>query len=291
MSAEPQRPPQSLSVLPAQAAPRPAWLEAVYPLINVGHALFLSFWSAFCITCAFVAGLVTFRRQLPLAMARWLWAPPLISATGSRLVVEKLPDVDWSKPHIFVMNHQSAIDIPCAFAGLPANLRFVAKHTLKRVPFIGWYMWFTGMIFVNRKDRSQAVQSLRAAGERIRDGANILVYPEGTRSPDGSILPFKKGPFVLAVEARVPIIPVAIDGSGAVLPRTGFRIRPGLIRMKVGEPIPTAHLGADDRDALLRQTRDAIIRLHRELGGKGGDDEAIAETGVEGKRKRAGRAA
>ncbi len=262
---------------------RPVWLEAIYPIINIGHAVFLMTWSMFCISAAFVAGLVTFRRELPLAMARRMWAPPLIAATGSRLVIEKLPDVDWSRPHIFVMNHQSMMDIPCAFAGLPANLRFVAKHTLKPVPFLGWYMAFTGMIFINRSNRKEAVRSLAEAGERIRDGANILAYPEGTRSRDGSILPFKKGPFVLALEAKVPIIPVAIQGSGAVLPRDGFRIRPGVIRMKVGEPIETAHLTAADRDDLLRRTRDAIIRLHVEIGGKGGDDDAIAAAGVEGR--------
>ncbi len=260
-----------------------AWPEALYPLINAGQALFLAFWSAFCITSAFIAGLLTMRRELPLAMARWLWAPPLIRGTGSRIALEPLPDVDWSRPHIFVMNHQSMFDIPCAFAALPANLRFVAKHSLRHVPFIGWYMAFTGMIFVNRRNRQEAVRSLHLAGQRIREGANILAYPEGTRSHDGSILPFKKGPFVLAIEAGVPIIPVAIEGSGDVLPRDGFRIRPRVVRMKVGQPIETAGLKSKDRDELLRRTRDAIIALHLEIGGKGGDDNAIAETGEEGR--------
>lgn len=273
-----------LAALPAPAtAARPAWLEAVFPAINVLQALFLAFWSAFCITSAFLVGLITFRRQLPLAMARTMWAPPLIAMCGSRLAVEPLPEVDWSKPHIFLMNHQSMSDIACAFAGIPANLRFVAKHTLGKVPFIGWYMRFTGMILINRSNRAEAVRSLRKAGERIRDGANIIAYPEGTRSADGSILPFKKGPFMLALEAKVPIIPVAIEGSGAMLPRDGFRIRPALIRMKIGEPIETAHLKSSDRDELMRTTRDAIIRMHREIGGKGGDAVAIAAAGVEGR--------
>lgn len=300
MSAQPQRRPTpsasaaaagpapiaaapSLQAVRGDSAMRPAWLEGVYPIINLLQAFFLAFWSVVCISAAFIAGLLTFRRTLPLAMARTMWAPPLLTVTGTRFVVEPLPDVDWSKPHIFVMNHQSMIDIPCAFAGLPANLRFVAKHTLKPVPFLGWYMAFTGMIFINRSNRREAVRSLADAGERIRQGSNILAYPEGTRSPDGSILPFKKGPFVLALEAKVPIIPVAIEGSGAVLPRDGFRIRPGVIRMKVGDPIQTADLKPEDRDDLLRRTRDAIIQLHREIGGKGGDDDAIAAAGVEGR--------
>ncbi|MBX5482458.1 MAG: 1-acyl-sn-glycerol-3-phosphate acyltransferase [Myxococcaceae bacterium] len=258
-------------------------MEAIFPLINLLQAIFLGVWSAFCITCAFVAGLVTFRRELPLAMARTMWAPPLIAMTGSRLAVEPLPDIDWSKPHIYLMNHQSMADIACAFAGIPANLRFVAKHTLGKVPFIGWYMKFTGMILINRSNRAAAVRSLHKAGERIREGANIIAYPEGTRSADGTILPFKKGPFMLALEAKVPIVPVAIEGSGRMLPRDGFRIRPTLIRMKIGEPIETAHLTPADRDDLMRRTRDIIIRMHREIGGRGGDDVAIAPAGVEGR--------
>lgn len=271
-----------LAVVPSQAR-RPAWLEALFPLLNALQLSFFGLWSVVCISLAFVAGVLTFRRELPLAMARRMWAPPLIWMTGSRLAVEKLPDVDWSKPHIFVMNHQSMADIPAAFMGLPANLRFVAKHTLKYAPFIGWYMWFTGMIFVNRSNRKQAVASLAKAGERIREGSNILAYPEGTRSPDGTIRAFKKGPFVLAIEAGVPIIPLAVEGTRQMLPVGNLKMRPALIRMKVGEPIPTAGLSEADRESLLRRTRDAIIQLHREIGGQGGDDDAVAAVGVEGK--------
>src|SRR5206468_1178744 len=84
----------------------------------------------------------------------------------------------------------------------PSNLRFVAKRILKYVPFLGWYMWLTGMIFVNRSNKTQAVRSLRSAGDRIRAGASMIAFPEGTRSRDGAILPFKKGPFMLALKSR-----------------------------------------------------------------------------------------
>lgn len=254
-----------------------------YLLINALQAVFLAVWSVFWMSSAILVTLVTFSGELALVMARRGYSPGIIRASGTRLKVEPLPEgVDWSKPHIFAMNHESMLDIPIAFAVIPSNLRFVAKHVLKYVPFLGWYMWATGMIFINRSNRREAMQSLAKAGEKIREGRSIIVYPEGTRSRTGKILPFKKGPFVLALEAKVPIIPVAVSGSGKVVPSGGFKIRAGEVRVKVGQPIPTAHRSAAERDELLREVRDAIIQLHRDIGGAGGDDNAVAAAGKEG---------
>jgi 1-acyl-sn-glycerol-3-phosphate acyltransferase len=258
-------------------------MQRLYPLLNVLQALFLVFWSVVWISAALVVLIVTMNPDAPLAMARMFWGPGL--AWGALIDIQRdpLPDVDWDQPHIFVMNHQSMFDIVAAFIAIPVNIRFVAKEVLKYVPFLGWYMWATGMIFVDRSNRTKAVKSLAAAGQRIRDGANILAYPEGTRSTDGRILPFKKGPFVVALQAGVPIIPVAIDGSGRLLPRGGFRLRKGVVRVKFGQPIPTAGLGDDDRDALMHRVRDALIDLHTAIGGAGGDKQAaIAAVGQEG---------
>jgi 1-acyl-sn-glycerol-3-phosphate acyltransferase len=176
--------------------------------------------------------------------------------------------LDWSKPHIFVMNHQSMLDIACAFTALPTNLRFVAKSSLKYVPFLGWYMWMTQMIFVDRSNKKRAFKSLVEAGRRIREGASILVYPEGTRSKDGGILPFKTGSFALALEAQVPLVPVAIDGSLRVAPPGSAAFRPGRVRMKVGLPISTENRPRQAREALSREVREALIELHREIGGR-----------------------
>ncbi|MBK7862300.1 MAG: 1-acyl-sn-glycerol-3-phosphate acyltransferase [Archangiaceae bacterium] len=252
-------------------------------VVNVVQMLFCFLWSAFWISAAFVMTLLTFNRSIALVMARRIWAPTLIKASGAKFKVEPLPDVDWSQPHIFVMNHQSMIDIPCAFAGLPSNIRFVAKEQLRWIPFLGWYIWMTGMVFVDRRRRSRAVASLEQAGQRIRQGATILAYPEGTRSPDGRVMPFKKGPFVLALSAQVPIVPIAIEGSGKVSGKQGvWKLRPAEVRMKVGQPISTAGLTDDDRDQLLHDVRAAIVKLHREIGGLGGVDADIAAAGVEG---------
>jgi 1-acyl-sn-glycerol-3-phosphate acyltransferase len=257
-------------------------MTLLYPLINVLQALFLLLWSVFWITLSGVVMVLTLDGNKPLMMARRFWAPMHWRISGSRMFVEALPDIDWSRPHIFLMNHQSALDIPCAFAALPVNIRFIAKHVLKYVPFLGWYMAMTGMIFINRSNSREAVRSLARAGERIRAGANILAFPEGTRSRDGRILPFKKGAFVLALEAQVPIVPVAIEGSIKVLPSDGIWLRRHPIRVKVGHPIETQGRPRSDRDALLREVRDALIQLHLDIGGAGGHPDAFAEPGHEG---------
>jgi 1-acyl-sn-glycerol-3-phosphate acyltransferase len=151
------------------------------------------------------------------------------------------------------------------------------------VPFLGWFMAMTGMIFLNRSNHREAVASLARAGERIRAGKSILVFPEGTRSLDGLILPFKKGPFVLAVAAQVPIVPIAIEGSRRVLPSNSIALRKHPLRVKIGQPIETKGLRNADRDRLLRRVRDAIIQLHHEIGGPDSVPEAIAERGHEGR--------
>ena len=243
-------------------------------VLSLLQLLFLVLWLVFWIIAAGLVALLTLNGEFPLVMARRYWAPMYWRITGSPLLVETLPELDWHRPHVFVLNHQSALDIPVAFAVLPVNIRFIAKQALKWVPFLGWYMAGTGMIFINRSNGRAALRSLRQAGERIRAGANLLVFPEGTRSQDGRILPFKKGPFALALEAGVPIVPIALEGTLAMLPPRGFRLCPHPIRVKMGAPIPTAGRSGSEREALMNEVREAMIQLHRDIGGAGGVPQA-----------------
>lgn len=254
-------------------------MKLLSPFIALFQAVFLILWLVFWITVSGLAALLTLNGDLPLMMARRFWAPMHWHITGSPLLVEPLPDVDWSKPHIFLMNHQSAFDIPVAFAVIPVNIRFIAKHVLKWIPFLGWYMAGTGMIFLNRSNRREAMRSLKLAGERIRAGSNILAFPEGTRSKDGRILPFKKGSFVLAVEAGVPIVPMAVEGTRGMLPKGSIRLRRHPLRVKVGQPISTAGIKGAERETLMNQVRDIIIQLHRDIGGEGGVPEEALTPG------------
>jgi 1-acyl-sn-glycerol-3-phosphate acyltransferase len=246
--------------------------------LNMLQALWLVVWTGILFLPAVFFGLVQPSKKIALAMARVLWAPALLAAGPARLRVEGLENVDFSKPHIFVSNHQSMLDIAVMFQALPVNLRYILKAELKKVPLIGWYSWAMGMVFVDRRDTVRAKASLARAGELIRGGASIIAFPEGTRSRDGGqILPFKKGVFVTALHAGVPVVPVSVEGAQKVLPSDGFRVRPGEVRVKVGKPIPTQGMTLEDREALLRQVRDAVIDLNLEIGGHGGDKtDAIA---------------
>jgi 1-acyl-sn-glycerol-3-phosphate acyltransferase len=231
------------------------------PLRYVGMGL----WSIFWIPAALVLGTLRRDPSLPLRFARRYWAPGMLRLSGAELRVEGSPQALADRPAIYVMNHQSSLDIPAAFAVLPVDLRFIAKHTLRKVPFLGWYMSWTGMVFVDRSNSTQAVGSLNAAAERVRGGISLLAYPEGTRSRDGRIMPFKKGPFVLALQAGVPIVPIAIEGSMRCMPAHLRPFRPGVVRMAIGAPIPTAGMPMEQRDDLVRQTRDAVLALHASL--------------------------
>jgi 1-acyl-sn-glycerol-3-phosphate acyltransferase len=229
--------------------------------------LAMGVWSIFWISLALLLGALRRDSVLPLRFARRFWAPGMIRLAGAELHLEPLPDVAWDRPAIYVMNHQSALDIPVAFAVLPVNLRFIAKHTLRRVPFLGWYMAWTGMVFVDRRNSAQAVASLNAAAARVRNGVSLLAYPEGTRSLDGSIRPLKKGPIVLALQAGVPLVPVVIQGSGVVMPSRLRPLRPGPVRLAVGRPIPTEGMGPETRDVLVAKVQAALVDLYTALRG------------------------
>lgn len=170
-------------------------------------------------------------------MARTMWAPGILWGCGIHLVVHHAEHVDTSKPHVFVSNHLSYLDIPVLFRAIPSNLYFIAKKEIKWVPFIGQYMMATGMLFVNRDNKHKAITSLKQAARLVSKGKSVLMFPEGTRSRDGRVSDFKKGPFHLATEAGVSVIPVAIKGTESILgPHTG-RIKPGQVEVNIGNPI------------------------------------------------------
>lgn len=239
-----------------------AWLKGFsWALLNAVQAVYTSAWSVLWISLALLMLVVTFGRRVPLAMARKCWAPGLLWGAGAKLEAHGAERIDARQSYVFVANHSSIMDIPVLFAALPVNVRFVLKRNLAWVPFIGWYAWAMGMIFVDRHDRPKAIAVLGRAAGTIRPGASVVAFPEGTRSPGGKVLPFKKGAIMLALGAGVPIVPVALSGTRAVLPPGGFRVRPGTIKVAVGEPIFTAVSGPDQSDVVSETVRLSLKEL------------------------------
>ena len=187
----------------------------------------------------------------------WTW---LILHMGKvRLRVTGLDKLDETHSYIFMVNHQSNIDIPVLVQGLVQfQLRWIAKKELLRVPFFGWAMWASKHVTVDRNDPLDAVKSLKRAQERLAAGISIVVFPEGTRSKDGKLLRFKKGGCLLAAQAGTSIVPLTIIGSGKVLPIGAWRLQPGTIDVIVGEPISVAGFRPGNLRILTEQIRTVI---------------------------------
>ena len=170
-------------------------------------------------------------------------------------------NVDPSATSIYISNHQSFLDIPATFGAIPVNLHFVAKQEIRKMPFIGWYMMATGMIFIDRSNREKSMQSLKKAGELIRKGKNVIMFPEGTRSRTGEIRRFKKGGFLLARESGVALVPVYVKNTGNVWPANKFLFIPGKIEVRIGKPIPPSEFDGMRLEDMAEKVRQAVQAL------------------------------
>lgn len=164
-----------------------------------------------------------------------------------------------ARPAVFIGNHTSLFDPPLVISTLPCRPVFVAKRELARVPFLGWVIWLADFIFIDRGHPGAARRSLERAAARTRAGQSILAFPEGTRSLDGRLLPFKKGPFFLAFEAGVPIVPLAIQGGPEILPKGARHVAAGAYRITVGTPLESGAF--PDVEALRRAAEAAMHDL------------------------------
>jgi 1-acyl-sn-glycerol-3-phosphate acyltransferase len=165
-------------------------------------------------------------------------------------------------PYIFMCNHQSALDIFALFCALPVPFKWIAKRSLFLIPFLGWAMKRAGYISLDRENPREALKAIDDAARKIREGMNIIIFPEGTRSADGTLLPFKKGGFSLALRSQVPVVPVGINGSSRLQPKGSFLPEgKGVIYIKIGEPIPTEEEKRSAKTRLMGEIRTEIERL------------------------------
>ena len=169
---------------------------------------------------------------------------------------------------VYIANHSSWLDVLAVVDVLPGSVRFTPKKELIRVPLFGQALTAGKHLAIDRDNRASAVAAYEQAAAMIRDGISAVVFPEGTRTPDGHLQEFKKGPFVLAIVAQVPVVPLWIAGTREALPRGTLRLRPGPIEVRVGPAVPTTGLTYDDRDELAGRCREEMEELRKTVDGR-----------------------
>ncbi len=193
----------------------------------------------------------------PLFRLAFLSVRFILRVAGVRVIVRGTERIDSGQTYLFMSNHQSNIDPPLVFATIDREIRVLAKAELFRLPVFGSVLRTARFIPVHRGDRARAIAAVDKAAAALGEGNDFLVFPEGTRSPDGRLLPLKKGPFVMAIKAQVPIAPIVLQGTRRMMRKGSLRINPGVATIEFLEPVPTTGLGFEDRGAL----RDRVHRL------------------------------
>jgi len=191
-----------------------------------------------------------------------VYSRQLLRAAGVEVRIEGLEHVAPKGPQIIACNHQSFFDMLAVMASLPVRARFVAKKELFLVPFFGWALHYLGHIRLDRQNRKQAFAAYEIAAETlVKRRMHVVVFPEGTRSRSGLLLPFKKGPAVLAIAAGVTVVPCYCAGTFDILPKGSIIVRPHPVQLFFGPPLDAAGLTYDDRDAFTERLRDAVAAL------------------------------
>ena len=191
----------------------------------------------------------------------WLWGGWIMLSAGVSVRITGKENIGSEKSMIFFSNHASYFDVFSLMAHLPVPCRLIAKKELFQIPFFGWTLLKGGHIQVDRSNSRQAYQSMLTAAERIKNGTPLIIFAEGTRSPDGTLKPFKTGGPAIAIMAKAPVYPVAVLGTFDIHPRGTLKVNKGRIDIRIGRPILTEDLKLRDKVKLTEEIRSAIEKL------------------------------
>lgn len=202
--------------------------------------------------------------KTPYQCARaWAWL--MVKTNRIRIHVEGDRKLSTDSSYIFIANHSSNLDPPIVAYSIRNTLRFVAKKSLAKIPFFGFAIRRARMIMIDRDDTKSSREALDRVVGDLHGGVSALFFAEGTRSPDGRLQRFKKGGVMLAIKARLPIVPITITGSHRLMPKRSLRIKPGVVKVIIGDPVDTSPFTEDDRDILTEKIRSIIsANLERE---------------------------
>lgn len=189
------------------------------------------------------------------------WARIQLWCAGIKVKVEGAENIEDGKSYMIVCNHQSHSDIPVMIAHMPIRMTIIAKQELFKVPFFGPGMRAIGILSIDRKNREKAFRTLQEAAKVIRERKiSVLAFPEGTRTSDGKMQPFKKGPFMLAIDAGIPILPVTLDGTFEIFPKGSLVFKPGNATITIHPPVSIEGYSRTNRDELMTRVHDIMSR-------------------------------
>ena len=199
-------------------------------------------------------------RRLHWFSRAWSWL--IMKTIVSPVKVTGLEKIDTSGPHVYAVNHASALDIPVLYVYLPFQFRIVFKKELLSYPIVGWQLTRSGQVCIDQQKPTNSIAAIRSAVKSLKAGIPLVIYPEGGRTPDGEIKPFLPGAFFLAIKAQVDIVPVALVGTYELLPMNTYHIKCRPLEMRVGEPISTVGLKMKDLEAVSARVRKAMEDLY-----------------------------
>ena len=237
----------------------------VWCLINGLQAVLLATWTLLLLMIVLPARWITGGTTFSLSMAHRAWAPVIARLAGTRIDISGLEGLESGRSYFFAVNHQSILDVLVLYRAFSMPLRFVLKEELGRIPLFGTYVRLMGMVLIKRQARRQAVNELLQGAVDLPSGHCLVAFPEGTRGDGHGVGTFKPGVFVPALESQLHIVPIAMDGPARLLPKGTFKVRPGVVRIRIGDPISTDGMTRTDRRQLARQAEEAVRGQWQEL--------------------------
>jgi 1-acyl-sn-glycerol-3-phosphate acyltransferase len=194
----------------------------------------------------------------PVHIIARIWSKSILFVSGLGVTIEGLANIDPSQSYIYMSNHRSNFDIPVLLGCLPIQFRWLAKAELFKIPIFGRAMRAAGYVKIDRSNRVAAFKSIDQVASKMKNGVSVMIFPEGTRSRDGNIRPFKKGGFVMAVDAGVPIVPIVLKGTWTIMDKSSLRINTGKVSLNIEPPIATNGYTRENKDDLIKSVRAVI---------------------------------
>ena len=218
-------------------------------------------WTVFMATFSLLSSLV----DRDGSIQQWFavtWSKVILKIIGAPLAVRGMEKIDTTRPHMYALNHLSALDIPAVYAAMPCHFRIMAKEEIFRYPFLGWHLRRSGQVSIEREHAIASMRSLNRAAAILKGGQPLVVFPEGGRSATGQVKPFLPGVFYVAIKAGVDVVPMALVGTYEMLPMETFHIKPRPLELLVGDPIPVAGYSLREMDKLAAAVQTAVENLY-----------------------------